>query len=87
MKCNNTELFALERQMMNYRCLLDIKRPVCDFATAMVNKSQLQAAKCWRADFIFDTCDFHKLLVLEKTHFKLKKTISKHEALGFLPTI
>lgn len=45
-------------------CLLDRKGLVCDFASAVVNKGQLQTAKCWRADFIFDPSDLHKLLVL-----------------------
>lgn len=45
--------------------LLDRKRPVCDFSSAVVDKSQLQTAKCWRADFISDPSDLHKLLVLE----------------------
>lgn len=46
-------------------CLLDIKRLVCDFAGAVIDQSQFQAAKRWRAEFIFDPSDLHKLLVLK----------------------
>lgn len=64
-KSNNSLLcFSIESNKMKLRCLLDRKRLVCDFASAMVNKSQLQTAQCWRADFIFDPSDLHKLLVL-----------------------
>lgn len=48
-------------------CLLDRKWLVCDFSSAVVNESQLQTAECWRADFIFDPSDLHKLLVLGNT--------------------
>lgn len=45
--------------------LLDIKGLVCDFASAVIDQSQLEAAQRWRTYFIFDACDLHKLLVLE----------------------
>lgn len=53
-------------QRMKPICLLDIKRLVCDFARAVVDQGQFQAAECWRAEFIFDPSDLHKLLVLKK---------------------
>ena len=49
---------------MQLSCLLDRKGLVCDFAGAVVNKSQLQTAERWRANFIFDPSDLHILLVL-----------------------
>lgn len=49
----------------NMSCLLDRKWFVCDFLGAVVDKSQLQTAERWRANFIFNTSDFHKLLILE----------------------
>lgn len=59
--------FIVERNVTNGpSCLLDRKWLVCDFAGAVVNERQLQAAKCWRANFIFDSSDLHKLLVLQK---------------------
>lgn len=61
---------------MELSCLLDRKRLVCDFASAVVNKSQLQTAKCWRADFIFDPSDLHKLLVLGNIHWQIWKTFT-----------
>lgn len=57
--------FIIEKNVTNGpSCLLDRKWLVCDFAGAVVNERQLQAAKCWRAHFIFDSSDLHKLLVL-----------------------
>lgn len=61
---------------MKQICLLDIKRLVCDFAGAVVDQGQLQAAERWRAELIFDPSDLHKLLVLKKMTLVLtKKTI------------
>ena len=45
--------------------LLDREGLVCDLPRAVVDQSELQAAQCWRTNFIFDPCDLHKLLVLE----------------------
>lgn len=58
--------FSIESWLMKLSCLLDREGFVCDFACAVVNEGQLQAAECWRADFIFDPRDLHKLLVLKK---------------------
>lgn len=52
--------------MMKQICLLDIEGLVCDFASAVVDQGQFQAAEGWRAEFIFDPSDLHKLLVLKK---------------------
>lgn len=46
-------------------CLLDRKGLVGYFPGAVVNQSEFQTAQCGGADFIFDPCDLHKLLVLE----------------------
>lgn len=66
-KSRHLMCFIVERNVTNGQsCLLDRKWLVCDFAGAVVNERQLQAAKCWRANFIFDSSDLHKLLVLQK---------------------
>lgn len=77
--------FLTESQLTKLSCLLDRKRPVCDFASAMVNKSQLQTAECWRADFIFDPSDLHKLLVLGNIHFHLQFFILVNTSEKYLP--
>lgn len=46
-------------------CLLDRKGLVGYFPGAVVNQSEFQTAQSGGADFIFDPCDLHKLLVLE----------------------
>lgn len=51
--------------------LLDIKGLVCDFSSAVIDQSQLEAAERRRTHFIFDPCDLHKLLVLENKSFSL----------------
>lgn len=75
--------------MMKQICLLDIKRLVCDFASAVVDQGQFQAAECWRAEFVFDPSDLHKLLVLKKitlvltiTKFRVHSGGGQTEALG-----